>query len=221
METKPVRTTLGLLSTPMIAPMVRVLLLVVGVTLTVDAFSGQTFFQEAGGILVMEVESAPPAGDWKAETELKGFKGECYYTWRGQNYFKNPSQKGVLTYTFVITTPGKYHLRIHNRHDFHDSTESNDCYTRMDGGKWVKTFSSKRGEWTFHSNHEFSHSSKLPANYELSAGVHTLELAGRSKDFSIDRIHLFLDGKKGDDASLPQSRPATLPANQIPVNSKK
>jgi hypothetical protein len=74
----------------------------------------------------------------------------------------------------------------------------------MDDGPWYKTYSSRRGQWTFHSHHEKRHS-KAPAHYELDAGFHTFSISGRSKGFSIDRIHLFKEGLKGEDASLPES----------------
>lgn len=167
--------------------------------------AAETIFMEAGGQIVMEVESAPLAGDWKAEKDLSGFSGESYYTWRSSANISREGQ-GILTYRIKVTTPGTYHLRIHNRHDFPDATEENDCFTRLDEGKWVKTFSSKRGGWTWTTSHEFDHARKPPAEYELSAGLHTLQIAGRSKGFSIDRIHLYRDGiKNGTDLKLPLS----------------
>jgi hypothetical protein len=162
----------------------------------------------------MEVESHPPTGAWAPERKLEGYTGAGYYTWRGPNSFRSPGG-GMLTYVFQIKTPGTYQLRIRNRHDFHDSTEQNDCFTRMDGGKWVKTFSSKRGEWNFRSNHEHGHSSKPPASYELKAGRHVLQLSGRSQGFSIDRIHLYRQGDRGaEDASLPETRPQAAAAEK-------
>ncbi len=162
-------------------------------------------YQETDGLVVIEIESAPVAGKWVKETALTGFTGTAYYTWKGPD-LSGPSDKSALAYHINITTPGRYQLRIHNRHDHKDSTLENDCYTRMDDGPWVKTFSSQRGQWTWRSNHEHSHSDKRPAEYELTAGLHTLTLTGRSVNFSIDRIHLFRDGVKGaEDASKPPS----------------
>ena len=162
-------------------------------------------FEEADGIVVVEVESAPVTAEWKKETGLEGFTGDCYYTWQGGNLFRSPGT-GLLTYRIVVLNPAKYHLRIHNRHDFHDSTEQNDCWTRMDDGPWLKTYSSVRGEWTWHSQHEYSHSKKVPASYDLDIGLHTFQISGRSKGFSIDRFHLYQDGvKDAEDKTKPQS----------------
>jgi hypothetical protein len=153
-------------------------------------------FQEMDGLLVIEVESAPVAGKWVKETSLSGFTGSAYYTWKGPD-LSGPSDKSALAYRFQVTAAGRYHLRIHNRHDHSDSTLENDCYTRMDDGPWVKTFSSERGRWTWRTSHEHSYSDKRAAEYALSAGSHTLTVTGRSINFSIDRIHLYRDGLRG------------------------
>jgi hypothetical protein len=165
-------------------------------------------FEEVDGRIIMEVESYPPQGDWKPEKDLEGFSGQGYYTWRGADLFKSGGQ-GALLYAFRVKEDGKFHLRIHNRHDFEDSTEQNDCWTRLDDGKWTKTFSPKRGEWTWTTNHEHDHATKPPASYELKAGPHVLAVSGRSKGFSIDRIHLYRDGAKDPtDLKAPETRAA-------------
>lgn len=167
---------------------------------------GVPLFEEVDGVVVIEVESCRPQGDWKPEKDLKGFTGKGYYTWRGGNLFRTPG-KGTLVYPVRVAEDGTYHLAIRNRHDFHDSTEQNDCWTRIDEGKWLKAFSSKRGEWTWHTRHEHSHSKKIPAFYELKAGLHLLQVSGRSKGFSIDRIHLYRDGaKKPLDTKRPETK---------------
>jgi hypothetical protein len=155
-------------------------------------------YWEHNGLVVIEVESAAPSGAWSVDTALTGFTGVAYYTWGGPNTFSSPGN-GVLSYRVIISEPGIYQLRIHNRHDHADSTLENDCFTRIDGGEWVKTFSSIRGQWTWHSRHEFSNGNKPDASYDLSAGEHLFEINGRSTGFSIDRIHLFKAGAAGAD----------------------
>jgi hypothetical protein len=157
-----------------------------------DTGQAQDVFVAQDGLLVVEVESAPAAGDWTPETDLTGFTGDSYYTWTGPDLFNSPGS-GVLSYRFRVDQAGTYNYRLHNRHDFADSTEENDCFTRIDGGAWVKTFSHTRGRWTWATNHEFSHDDKPPAEYVLAAGEHVIELSGRSHGFSIDRFHLYLD----------------------------
>ncbi len=180
---------------------------------------GLPIFQERDGRVVIEVESHPPVGAWRPERNMNGYTGAGYYTWRGPNLFRSPGQ-APLVYAFEIKTPGTYQLRIRNRHDFHDSTEQNDCFTRLDGGPWIKTFSSKRGEWTFRSNHEHNHHKKPNASYDLKAGRHILQISGRSQGFSIDRIHLYRGGGRGaENPELPETRVA-IPASKPPVTPR-
>ena len=184
--------------------------------------TGAVVYQEASDVIVFEIESARPSGSgWKAETDLKGYTGKGYYTWRAGNSFRNPGQ-GALTYRILIQTGGTYNLSIHNRHDFHDSTLENDCWTRMDGGKWIKTFSSKRGAWTFASRHEHSHNKKIQAAYDLKPGLHVFQISGRSNGFSIDRVHLYRPGtRNATDTSLPETRIVVKPAPAKPVEPVK
>ncbi len=171
--------------------------------LSVNMFAADVYL-ETNRQLIIEVEAAPATEKWKVETSLPGFTGKCYYTWTGLNYFRSPGH-GVLEYRFYIQHPGVYNFRIHNRHDHPKSSEANDVFTKLDDGKWVKTYSSKRGEWTWKTAHEFSHKKKCPAKYELTAGLHTLYIAARSKGFSIDRIVFYQNGADATDTSLPVS----------------
>lgn len=149
------------------------------------AAAAEPVFVEDEGVIVAEVESAGTVPGWDPETELAGFTGTCYYHDRGG---------GELVYRLWVFTPGTWHLRIHNRHEHPDHTLENDCWTRMDDGPRVKTFSSKGGAWTWHTRHEFGHNDKPPATYELSAGEHVFVISGRSQGFRIDRFVLYHDG---------------------------
>ncbi len=157
---------------------------------------------ESDGAVVFEAESAAAAADWRAETALAGFTGASYYTWRGGDLFGAPG-KGVLRFRFRVGRGGTWRLRLRNRHDFADSTLENDCFTRLDDGPWTKTYSSERGRWTWNTNHE-SEAGKGPARYELEAGEHVLEISGRSKNFSIDRVALI---REGEERALDPARP--------------
>jgi len=148
-------------------------------------------FCEDDGLVVMEVESVPPAGDWVEESTIAGASG-TYYRWAGPDQFFTPGS-GVLSYTIEITTPGTYNLRIRNYHDDPDVTLENDCWVRMDGGTWIKTYSALANTWLWQSVFDPVSGPDVDASYTLSPGIHTLEISGRSFDFRIDRIHLYLD----------------------------
>ena len=167
-----------------------------------------TVLQETGGRVVIEVERCAPSGEWRSETSLGGYAGASYYTWRGPDLFGSPG-RGVLSYPFTVGKAGVYHLRIRNRHDDADSMLHNDCFTRLDGGPWIKTYSSQRGEWTWNTNHEHGEA-KGPAKFALSAGPHVLEISGRSSRFSIDRLQLVRDG--APEEASPAASPTVLEA---------
>ena len=144
------------------------------------------------GLLVIEMESGDPTGSWEAETALGGHTGSSYIRWDGPNLFHQPGSD-IFGFDFELEEAGRYHFRLHNRHDHPDSTEANDVWVRMDGGAWVKVFSWQRGQWTWTTQHEFDHHTKPPAEYQLTAGSHRIEFSGRSHDFMIDRLHLYRD----------------------------
>lgn len=145
------------------------------------------------GLLVVEMESGAPAGSWRTESAMNGHTGSSYIRWDGPNLFSQPGSD-IFGFDFELAQEGRYHFRLHNRHDHPDSTEANDVWVRMDGGAWVKVFSWQRGQWTWTTQHEFNHHDKPPAEYQLSAGAHRIEFSGRSHDFAIDRLHLYRDG---------------------------
>ncbi len=170
--------------------------------LGVSAASAQLEYCEDNGLVIFEVEDVAPAGGWVEETQHSGFAGTSYFRWNGGDLFNNPGS-GKLTYTLDITTPGDYEMRIHNHHNDPDSTMENDCWTRMDGGTWVKTYSGQNG-WNWRSRFEYSNGNKEDAHFNLTAGQHTFEISGRSQNFRIDRVHFFLSGDPTD-INLPVS----------------
>lgn len=173
--------------------------------------------EEIEGRVVFEVESVPARGDWKKESALAGFTGSGYYTWTGPDLFGAPG-KDALTWSFHLSRPGRYRLFLRNRHDFEDSTLQNDCFTKLDDGPWTKTFSSTRGAWTWHTRHEHEGGDKPEASYELSPGPHAFQISGRSKGFSLDRVHLSLEASP--DLAAPLS-PTVLEAMGGPAVAKK
>lgn len=157
---------------------------------------------EQNNLLVMEVEHAPAVEQWSVETNLPGYTGDSYYTWRGPDYFGNPGN-AILTYPIQINNPGEFNFRLHNRHDFPNPTEENDVWAKMDSGPWIKVFSPVGGQWTWGTFFDFGNS-QTNASFFLSEGPHTLQISARSHGFSIDRIH-FHKNPANENTSLPVS----------------
>ena len=149
-------------------------------------------YQEVGGLLVIEVESTPPTGDWVVESDKPGFTGQSFYRWNGPDFFNTPGN-GVLRYDFEIQSPGTYRLAVHNRHDYPDATLQNDMWARFDGGQWFKCYSNdgtgKIQQWIWETTFQVG-SSNFEPDVQLGAGPHSIEFSGRSYGFMIDRFHL-------------------------------
>jgi hypothetical protein len=168
--------------------------------------SAQTY-QESGGIVVAEVESAALAGSWVKETSIAGYTGSGYYRWGAGNL--GSGGQGILRFPIRVANAGSYNLRIRNHHNHADSTLENDCFTRMDGSAWIKTYSGTANQWTWATRHEEGSTHSDPA-YALSAGDHMFEISGRSSNFRIDRVHLYLSNVVNPtDTTRPESLTTT------------
>jgi hypothetical protein len=101
---------------------------------------------------------------------------------------------------------------MHNWHDDPDGSEGNDIFVSMKGIKttqgmgWDKAFSTQIYKWIMYTS--FHHEGKTPdyglIQWVLPAGVQTLQISGRSKGMSIDRVHLSLVGM-GSGSTSPNS----------------
>ena len=170
---------------------------------SVDA---QEPFCETDGLVVAEIESIGLSGSWVQETNFAGYTGSGYYRWAGGNQYNNPGQ-GVLTVILNIVEEGDYQMRIRNYHDEPDATLENDCWTRMDGGTWVKTYSKFNNTWTWSTRFEYADHTKEDAHYYLTPGLHTFQMSGRSFDFCMDRVHFYLPtAPTATDPSWPESQ---------------
>ncbi len=160
-------------------------------------------WQVEGGNLMIEVETEGPAG-WTVDTQYPGFGGTSFYRWDGPDFFNNPGN-AVLRYDIEVHEAGTYELRLHNRHQHNDSTEENDCWTRMDNGSWEKTFSNGPGtvnNWTWET--EFELPGFPDASFDLSVGRHVFEISARSNGFMIDRINFHIGDPAGaEDVNTP------------------
>lgn len=163
--------------------------------------SSAATFLESDGILIMEAESSPAAGDWGLETSIGGYAGSGYLVWNGADAFGVESAgRGTVTYTFKIEKAGNYELQWRSRITRgNNSTEHNDSWVRFPSGQnisgeealsgWTKVFMSTLGRWAWQSA-TVDHVGRRVRQY-FSAGEHTLQISGRSNGHAIDRISLY------------------------------
>ncbi len=163
---------------------------------------------EEGGYVCIEAETTFSKLDmWKKHTDagfekwVDGFLGEGCLQFTGNSEVSGPPTS-VLTYRIRITNPGKYKLAVRGLEapiETKEGDKANDCYVRMDGqpdwlGKFTKcVLLGASYEWSWNVKSEYARHKFAIAEYDLAAGVHVFEVAGRSKNFFIDRIVLYKD----------------------------
>ncbi len=178
---------------------------------------------EEDGMVVIECEDTDSDYDkWVLHTDnsvhdfVDGFTGDGCLQFTG-NQEKSGGVNSILSYKILITNPGTYRLYMHGLEaplETGEGDKANDCYLAMLGQdgcegtlkKFVRLGSSY--VWTWKIRLECSHHSFSDPVYQLDAGVHELQIAGRSKNFFIDRVVIAKESISGDDAkstSLPQS----------------
>ena len=163
------------------------------------ATSAANPFVESDGIVIMEVESETASGGWVVDNAIFGTSGS-YHLWNGQNNFGNPQNGDAITYTFEIQTPGNYEARWRSRNTVSLMvTDYNDAFIRFPTGTnvegehpistgWAKGFMGQAEQWTWDLRTVDGQS--LPVRTFFDVGVHTLQIAGRSKGHAIDRVAL-------------------------------
>ncbi len=154
-------------------------------------------WQEENGILRIEAENGEFGSDkfgWEIGSDFPGHSGSGYVIWRGASNW-GPESKPYdsislmdrISYRIKIETPGKYYVKVLNYHLKEDG--DNDVWASVDKSDWGKTYDWQVEKWTLDERGEW-------AKYDLAAGLHDIELAGRSPGFAIDQIVIFEESLK-------------------------
>jgi len=162
-------------------------------------------FQEQGGVILMEVESAPSVSGWSAETTLSGFTGTSYY--RATKASSASGGKGLLEYPIVIQNAGEYQLQWRSYIvEEGTTTDANDSFVRLvdqsgnpvtpiennltPTGSWYKIYMNTANKWHWQASNR-DHDPKAVAWDLAAGGQYTLQISYRSIDHAIDRILLW------------------------------
>ena len=73
----------------------------------------------------------------------------------------------IFGFDFFVEEAGRYHFRLHNRHDHPDSTEANDVWVRMDGGAWPRSSPGSAVSGPGRPSTSSTITPKPPAEYQL------------------------------------------------------
>jgi len=177
-------------------------------TLGVADARAQMVFVETDGYVVIEAESTRSApGAWKLHKDASfkdwvgGFTGRGCLQFTGNRETSGPPNS-ELTYLIWIKNPGKYKLAVRGLEaplETGEGDKANDCYVRMDQQPgWLGQFTKcvqlgKSYQWSWNVKSEYKHHKFEFAEYDLKAGGHAFQIAGRSKNFFIDRFVLYKD----------------------------
>ena len=180
------------------------------------ALADSDVFLESNGLVVIEAESMPVVGQWELRSEVADFKGTGYLHWTGPIRLapNTAVDNDAITYHFKIENAGNYEFRWRSYIAGGDSAlDSNDSWVRFPTGEnvegelelhgWTKAFQNQFGQWSWGANtedHVNGGSSQLRQYF--SAGVHYLQISGRSTDHAVDRIILVNTDMRGFAASI-------------------
>jgi len=191
-------------------------------------------FLESGGLVFVEVESAPRVSDWVEEMSNTGYTGRSYYRWNISAARTRNGGTGVLAYDINFTRTGRFQL--HLRSAAPERTEGNDAFVRFVGASprvvrrgsggsrcpsggaerdpqtdsdgWFKLYQNEsHNTWTFRSHH-WDHCAHEIFVDIPAPGTYRFEISGRSADYEIDRFalrHTDVPEAMATDPSQPES----------------
>jgi len=170
--------------------MIKLLILICSSVLFVEII---IYPEVKDGYLIIQAEQAMNANDtalhWEKDTVISGFTGTAYFHFKGDSEFPEESipyeeeeRNRVLTYQFKIDKPGVYYVKVYNYH-FHEDGD-NDCWISMNKGQWSKTYDHNANQWSWDETGNWN-------TYILEKGINTVEIAGRSHNFIIDKLVVF------------------------------
>lgn len=176
-------------------------------------------YQEAEGIVVIEIESAANYGAWELETSVAGHTGDGYLHYKGENFYSDPGNS-LLNFEIAIEKTGRYRFQWHSRIAVGESNtehndswlrckDANDFYGEKDGqrvypkgvGKtpnpngtskdgWLKVYQNHLNNWTWITRTSDHDPHEIFVEFD-TVGIYSIEISGRSNGHAINRLALF------------------------------
>lgn len=186
-------------------------------------------YYSANDAFIVDMESLPTVGAWergsRTDGNWQGWGGTGYQWYTGGFDGYGPAVD-IIEIRFMVKNPGTYKFAIRGLKDGSKWDKGNDCYTKWvtatgEETKFVKTRSSggpsgasqpNGAHWDWKSETLDGRDGRTQDfKAVLPAGVNKLAVAGRSKNFYIDRIAIW----KGSTYSIAYARNG----NPAPENS--
>lgn len=193
-------------------------------------------FEEQNGIAILELDSKV-SGGWKKES-ISGASGSSALTYRGSDSFGSPGASTV-TYRVKINSPGTYRFAWRNKISIiapsKASTEHNDAWLKINAsnfyalrgshrvypggsgkspkaagqtsGGWFKIYTNTVA-WSWSTNTSDNDPHQVYATFN-NAGVYSIQVSGRSKGHTVDRMVLYKTGSYSESQATSLSRSQT------------
>lgn len=181
----------------------------IGCLVILSMEAGAQIHVEAGGIVMIEAESAAPGIHFTFEDTIPGFEGTGYL--RARTNAQAGQTGDALDYRVLIRESGRYQLAMRSRIGAGDKqSDHNDCWIRLldpsgnpitpvaNGnvatGTWYKVYMNFLNLWAYQTSNKDHDPRSL--SWALEAGKeYRLQLSSRSVDHLVDQLILWETGQ--------------------------
>lgn len=119
-------------------------------------------------------------GDWVVDTDEDGNE---FLVAGGGDHYRAPEAGDILIYQFDVATADTYYLFAHVSAA---NGAENSFWVRVDGGEWVEWHLAPTGEGNWQWQRVTAGGDREVVTFELSEGIHTLEVSVRESGTSVD-----------------------------------
>lgn len=148
-------------------------------------------FHEQNGMIVIQPETKQVSSGWTVESTVGGSTGQGYIKWTDPDYFSTPGN-GVIEYKLWVTNPGTYAFRMRSNKKDPAADMDNDMWAKLDNSVWYKMANTHEliNTWQWNTIQIITEPGAW-ASFNLTPGIHSFYISGRSNGFYLDRLHFF------------------------------
>ena len=147
-------------------------------------------FEDWTGCIVMEAETIeyPRDESWVYENLIPGHTGRGYLR-SLRDQIEKP-EKGIVTYTMNISSPGDWVINVRHRHDHPDTKIQNGFWMKIDDGEWKAYRSAKNSKaagWEWNIKEDIK-GAETPVTVDLDYRMRKIHIAPMYDNFKIARV---------------------------------
>ena len=143
----------------------------------------------AAPALMIEAESAAETGaDWQADSRVQGSVGQAYLRWGGGTTLQ-PGDRAVASFVLELPRDGLWQLRLRHSSTPAPGRTSSALWVAVDDEPWRSVALEPSTSWSWATS-DPTEPGGGPPLFALTAGRHTLRLAGHTPGVMVDRFVL-------------------------------